>query len=111
MKPGRFHILLEEGVPYHRKFRWRSNDVIVPLALYGAVAQIRHPTQEDVDLLEVANGDGIVLRDTEPNLELTISEVRISALDITKTTWRLLMTPPSPELPFLLLEGDVLKEW
>lgn len=109
MRPGPYPIILEEGVGWTRKMTWRSGGVVVPLAAYDAILQVRHPTDEGVYLLTLTVGDGIVLRDVAPNIEIVFTVAKVDDLEVTKTTYRLSLTPPAGE-PFPLLKDDLIKE-
>lgn len=113
LKPGRYPIRLEQGVGWSRRMTWRTAGVVTPLSGYGGVLQVRHPDNEGEYVLTIDNDElgGIVLTDEAPNISLDITPEQVAALvalNMTKSTYRLVLTPPEGfGQSFVLLKDDL----
>lgn len=113
MKPGRYPIRLEQGVGYTRRMTWATAGVVTPLEGWAGVLQIRHPDNEGEYVLTIDNDElgGITLGNEAPNIIIDITPEQVAALvelSLTKSTYRLVLTPPEGlGQSFVLLKDDL----
>lgn len=113
MKPGRYPIRLEQGVGYTRRMTWATAGVVTPLADWTGVLQVRHPDNEGEYVLTIDTGEegGLTLADEAPNIVIEISAEQVDALvalNMTKSTYRFVLTPPEGVgQSFVLLKDDL----
>ncbi len=106
MEPATYNFTIYQGTTFERLLTYKdANNAVVNLSGFSARMKIRKSWGSPV-LLELANGSGITLAATTPNLTITVTPVQTAALDFEYAVYDLEIEAPSGKVD-RLLEGRV----